>query len=101
MGNHNIALESDLLHIFPEILSHDERAGYEGYIVKSEHLLSFMQRLRDDLGYDYLSSVTGVDYLPEGKMEVVYHVRKSTGGSPLVIKAQIYRENPIISSIVP
>jgi NADH:ubiquinone oxidoreductase subunit D/NADH:ubiquinone oxidoreductase subunit C len=101
MSNPNIALETDLLHIFPDILSHDERAGYEGYILKAEQLLPFMQKLRDDLGYDYLSSLTGVDYLPEGKMEVVYHIRKSTGGWPLVIKAQVPRENPVISSLVP
>jgi NADH-quinone oxidoreductase subunit C/D len=101
MSNQNIALETDLLYIFPEMLIHDERAGYEGYILKAEYLLTFMQRIRDDFGYDYLSSITGVDYLPEGKMEVVYHIRKSTGGSPLVVKAQIERDNPVISSIVP
>ncbi len=101
MGNSTIALESDLLQIFPDILSRDERAGYEGYQIKAEHLAPFMQRLRDDLGYDYLSSVTGVDYLPEGKMEVVYHIRKSTGGSPLVVKAQLDRDDPVISSAVP
>ena len=101
MGNQNIAIESDLLFIFPDILFHDERPGYNGYLLKSEHLLTFMQRLRDDLGYDYLSSITGVDYLPEGKMEVVYHIRKSTGGSPLVVKAQVDRDNPVIASLVP
>jgi NADH-quinone oxidoreductase subunit C/D len=101
MSNQNIALETDLLYIFPEMLIHDERAGYEGYIIKAEYLLTFMQRIRDDFGYDYLSSITGVDYLPEGKMEVVYHIRKSTGGSPLVVKVQIERDNPVISSIVP
>ena len=101
MSNQNIALDSDLLYIFPEILIHDDRPGYEGYIVKAEHLISFMLRIRDDLGYDYLSSVTGVDYLSEGMMEVVYHVRKSTGGFPLGIKAQLDRGNPVISSLVP
>lgn len=101
MSNQNVVLESDLIHIFPDILSHDERAGYEGYIIKADQLLPFMQKLRDDLGYDYLSSVTGVDYLPEGKMEVAYHIRKSTGGSPLVIKAQVDRETPVISSLMP
>lgn len=101
MSNRDIALESDLINVFPEILTRDERPGYEGYLVKSELLSSFMQRLRDDLGYDYLSSVTGVDYLPEGKLEVVYHIRKSTGGSPLVVKAQLDRNNPIISTLVP
>ena len=89
MGNPNIALESELTHIFPDIISRDDRVNYEGYLVKPEHLPSTILRLRDELGYDYLSSVTGVDYLPDNKMEVVYHIRKSTGGSPLVIKAKL------------
>jgi NADH/F420H2 dehydrogenase subunit C len=101
MGNQNIAQESDLTYIFPDILTRDERPNYEGYLVKPEHLYNVMMKLRDDLGYDYLSSVTGVDYLPDNKMEVVYHLRKSTGGSPLVLKAQLPRDNPVVSSIVP
>ncbi len=101
MGNPTVALESDLTFIFPEIIARDERPNFEGYLVKPEHLASVMLRLRDDLGYDYLSSVTGVDYLPDNKMEVVYHLRKSTGGSPLVIKAQLPRDHPVITSLVP
>ncbi len=101
MGDQNVALESDLTHIFPDIISQDERVNYEGYIVKPAHLTSIMFRLRDELGYDYLSSITGVDYLPENNIEVVYHIRKSTGGSPLVLKAQLERDNPVISSVVP
>lgn len=101
MGNQNIALASDLTHIFPDIVLRDERTNYEGYLVKPEHLSSTMIKLRDELGYDYLSSITGVDYLPDNRMEVVYHLRKSTGGSPLVIKAQLPRDNPAIASLVP
>ncbi len=101
MSIQTVALETDLTYIFPDIVSRDERPNYEGYLVKPEHLASTMLKLRDDLGYDYLSSVTGVDYLPENKMEVVYHLRKSTGGAPLVIKAQLDRDNPVISSLVP
>src|SRR5512135_3263719 len=101
MGNQNYVLASDLTQIFPDIISRDERPNYEGYLVKAEHLTSTLYKLRDDLGYDYLSSVTGVDYLPENKMEVVYHIRKSTGGAPLVLKAQLNRDNPVIASAVP
>ncbi len=101
MSNTNIALATDLTYIFPDIVTHDERPNYEGYLVKPELLLYTLQKLRDDLGYDYLSSVTGVDYLPENKMEVVYHLRKSTGGSPLVLKAQLDRQNPVVASAVP
>ena len=40
-----------------------------------EHLVDFARYVRDDLGYELLSNVTGVDYLGrEGdRFEVVYH----------------------------
>ena len=91
----------DLQERFPEILTPDERKGYEGYIVKPEDLISFATAIRDDLGYDYLSSVTGVDYLPDGQLEVVYHAFQSTGGPALVFKTQVPRENPVVPSLVP
>jgi len=79
----------------------DDRKGHVGYLVSPDQLVDFALIARDKLGYDYLSSVTGVDYLPENKMEVVYHLYRSQGGPALVIKAQTPRENPIIPSLVP
>ena len=90
----------NLEELFPEIVSRDERDGYNGYIVEKEKLIDFATALRDDYGFDYLSSVTGVDYLPENQMEVVYHAYRSTGGSALVFKVQVARDNPIIPSLV-
>ncbi len=85
---------------FPGVVKKDERKGYEGYIVEASHLVEFARTLRDEYGYDYLSSVTGVDYLPEGHMEVVYHAYKTTGGSALVFKVQVPRDNPVVPSLV-
>ncbi len=79
----------------------DERKGHVGYLVRPDQLVDFAFVARDKLGYDYLSSVTGVDYLPEKKMEVVYHLYRSQGGPALVIKAQTPRENPTVPSLVP
>jgi NADH:ubiquinone oxidoreductase subunit C len=59
---------------FEAKVTQDTRAGYSGYMVPANLLLDFCRFLRDELGYDYLSSVTGVDYYPEPKMEVAYHV---------------------------
>lgn len=84
---------------FPEMVVPDSRAGYGGYIVQPENLLQVVQALKDELGYDYLSSVTGVDYLPENKMEVVYHFYRTTGGGALVLKTQVDRENPVVPSL--
>jgi NADH-quinone oxidoreductase subunit D/NADH-quinone oxidoreductase subunit C/D len=97
----SLANTDDLAARFPGVVTPDERKGYQGYLVNPESLIEVVTSVRDDLGYDYLSSVTGVDYLPDGKMEVVYHLFRSTGGPGLVLKAQTPREDPVVPSLVP
>jgi NADH-quinone oxidoreductase subunit C/D len=102
MSDQSLIIENiDLSTRFPGVVVLDERKGYEGYLVRPENLLEFASFLRDEAGYDYLSSVTGVDYLPEGKMEVVYHTYKTTGGPILVYKAQVPRDDPAVPSLTP
>jgi len=91
---------SDLETRFPDHVKMDERERYGGYIVQVGKLVAFAEVLRNEYGYDYLSSVTGVDYLPDEMMEVVYHAYKSTGGTALVFKAQTPRDNPVVPSLV-
>jgi NADH-quinone oxidoreductase subunit D/NADH-quinone oxidoreductase subunit C/D len=92
----------DLSVRFPGSVNADTRPGYSGWIVDKAHLLEIATALRDELGYDYLSSLTAVDYLPEGKMEVVYHAYKTTGGPGLVFKVQAARVDPVeVPSLVP
>ena len=93
--------QDELAARFPEYLTRDPRDGYEGYIVPLDNLLEFATSLRDEHGYDFLSSVTGVDYLPENQMEVVYHIYRTTGGPGLEFKVQVPRDNPIVPSLVP
>lgn len=101
MTEETVIDELDLTTRFPEVVSTDDRQGYDGYIVKPEKLLEVAATLRDKLGYDYLSSVTGVDYLPDGFMEVVYHLYRTTGGPALVLKTQTPRETSSVPSLVP
>jgi NADH-quinone oxidoreductase subunit C/D len=85
---------------FGEILTPDPRKGYEGYIVPAEKLVEFATVIRDEFSFDYLSSVTGVDYFPEDMMEVVYHAYRSTGGSALVFKARTNRTTSELPSLI-
>lgn len=85
----------DLSVRFPDVVHPDTRPGYSGWVVENANLLELAAALRDEFGFDYLSSVTAVDYLPEGKMEVVYHVYKTTGGAGLVFKVQVPRLDPV------
>jgi NADH-quinone oxidoreductase subunit D/NADH-quinone oxidoreductase subunit C/D len=93
--------KSEIEERFPDVVRRDDRKGYEGYIVEADNLTAFATTLRDEFGYDYLSSVTGVDYLPDGIMEVVYHAYRTTGGPALVFKTQVPRDNPVVPSLVP
>jgi len=91
----------DLATRFPGFFLPDKRPGFEGWVVEKDKLVQIALNLRDELGFDLLSSVTGVDYYPD-RMEVVYHVYKSTGGPGVVFKVQMPRKDPIeIPSITP
>lgn len=86
---------------FPEWVQADARPGYGGWLVQAAHLNDVARWLRDQAGYDYLSSVTAVDYFPEDRMEVVYHLYRSTGGSALVLKVVTGREQAQVPSLTP
>lgn len=101
MTEQNMTIDQQWLRQrFPQGVIQDTRSGYQGYIVSPDMLLTFSKAVRDELAFDYLSSVTGVDYLAENKLEVVYHVYKTTGGPALVYKTQIDRDNAVVPSIV-
>ncbi|MCK5646881.1 MAG: NADH-quinone oxidoreductase subunit D [Anaerolineales bacterium] len=99
MAEQTIAPPSELESQFPDAVHLDERKGHEGFQVSTEKLVEVATILRDNMGYDYLSSVTGVDYIEEDLMEVVYHFYKSTGGSALVLNVQVPRKNAVVPSL--
>ncbi|HMR98509.1 MAG TPA: NADH-quinone oxidoreductase subunit D [Anaerolineales bacterium] len=84
----------DLVARFPGIVQADARPGYSGFIVEKDSLIEVATALRDELGFDLMTAVTGVDYPPD-KMEVVYHAYRATGGPGLVFKVQVPRADPV------
>ncbi len=84
----------DLATLFPGAVTPDSRPDYTGWLVNKGQLVEVATALRDQHGYDLLSSVTGVDYFPD-KMEVVYQAYKTTGGPGVFFKVQIPRVDPM------
>lgn len=83
----------------------DARPGYEGHVIETAKLREVALAVRDEMGYDYLSSVTAVDYFSDAPnsnnfIEVVYHLYKSTGGGMLVYKVQVPRDDAVVPSLV-
>lgn len=89
---------------FPGAVSDDTREGYSGIIVDKHKLVEVAEAIRDELGYNYLSSATAVDYLgvddSTDHLEMVYHSYRITGGPALVFKAQTERDKAEIPSLV-
>lgn len=86
---------------FGNAVKSDDRDNFEGVIVDRDRLVEVATALRDDYGYDYLSSATAVDYLGFGDhLEMVYHCYKTTGGPALVMKAQTPRDVATIPSLI-
>src|SRR5512136_499984 len=91
----------DLAQRFPGVVTKHARQGYSGWLVDRNSLIQVATAVRDEFGFDLLSSVTGVDYFPD-KMEVVYQVYKTTGGPGMMFKVQVPRVDPIeIASVTP
>ncbi len=76
-------------------------ADFEGALVDPAHLVEVATHVRDQMGYNYLSSVTAVDYIADDQIEVVYHAFSiEDGGGPLVFKARTSRDNAVLPSLV-
>lgn len=86
---------------FPDVKP-DERADFGGYMVPAQQIRDVATFVRDELGFNYLSSVTGLDLIDDGKMEVVYHTYSiDKGGGALVLKVHVDRDEPTVPSLTP
>lgn len=76
-------------------------------------LLEAGRYLRDEEGWDYLSNVSGVDWIEQGQLEVVYHLYAMQRGErvvlgedpagplgPVVLKVRVPRDAPVVPSVV-
>jgi NADH-quinone oxidoreductase subunit C/D len=101
-GNPVDAAIARLKERFPEAVADDPRDGYAGVAVSADKLVEVATALRDDFGFDYLSSVTAVDQIQDNKLEAVYHTYSTDqGGGAVVLHVQVDRDDPKIPSLVP
>ncbi|NOZ71551.1 MAG: NADH-quinone oxidoreductase subunit D [Chloroflexi bacterium] len=78
-----------------------------GILVNPEKLVEFALYLRNEEGFDYLSALTGVDYLgfegrtAEDRFEIVYHLfNTKKGGDGIVLKVRLPENDPEVASLV-
>src|SRR5260370_2812335 len=98
----NAALARDLAPIAQitgkEVALKTIKGDFLGLEVDGSKFVAVWRFLRDELGFDMLSSISGVDMLDH--LETVYHVRSLTRGQLLQIKVRLDHEKPEVDSVV-
>ncbi len=98
----NAALARDLAPIAQitgkAVAPRREHGDYLGIEVDATNLVAVCRFLRDQLGFDLLSSISGVDMLDH--LETVYHLRSLARGQLLQIKVRLDSEKPEVPSVV-
>jgi len=74
------------------------KGDFLGLEIERTHLVAVCRFLRDQLGFDLLSCISGVDMLDH--LETVYHVRSTTRGQLLQLKVRLDQEKPEVDSVV-
>lgn len=87
-----------------QVISVHEFAKQPYVHVKRDRIVEICRCLRDDLGFDLLSDLCGVDYLNQGMPErfcVVYNVYSTRANARFRVKAFVPEEDPVIDSVSP
>ena len=74
------------------------KGDFLGIEVDRTNLVAVCRFLRDQLGFDLLVCISGVDMLEH--LETVYHLRSTTRNQLLQIKVRLDFENPEVDSVV-
>lgn len=98
----NAALARDLAPIAQitgkALVSQTLKGDFLSLEIDRTNLVAVCRFLRDQLGFDLLSCISGVDMLDH--LESVYHVRALTRGQLLQIKVHLDNEKPEVESVV-
>jgi NADH-quinone oxidoreductase subunit C len=69
-----------------------------------DHILEIAKFTRDEIAFDHIIGISGVDFPTHKKLEVLYFLGSATNpdmhGIILILKTELPKENPSIASVV-
>jgi NADH/F420H2 dehydrogenase subunit C len=101
-GDQNAILARDLAPIAQitgrPVAPVPQKGDYLGLEVEREHLVAVCRFLRDQLGFDLLVCISGIDMLDH--LETVYHMRSLGRGQIIQLKVRLDSQNPEVDSVL-
>lgn len=84
-----------------EIRSAEVRRGEACLTIRADRSFEMCRFIKEELGYDYLNCLSGVDWIADGEMEVVYNISSLKQPGKITLRARVPRHEPVIRSVAP
>lgn len=75
-----------------------QKGDYLGLEIERKHLVAVCRFLRDQLSFDLLTCISGVDMLDH--LETIYHIRSIGRGQIIQLKVRLDNQKPEVDSVV-
>ncbi len=96
----NQEVENNLRQQFGNTISDAELIGDIFCItVKSDRIAEIMAFLKEELGFNFLTTLCGMHYPEREQLGVVYHLHSFVNNHRIRIKTEVPIENPVLSTI--
>lgn len=84
-----------------QVRTSEVRRGEACLTIKGDKNFEICRFIKEELGYDYLNCLSGVDWIADGEMEVVYNISSLEQPGKITLRARIPRNEPVLRSVVP
>ncbi|MEF8831528.1 MAG: NADH-quinone oxidoreductase subunit D [Halobacteriales archaeon] len=83
-----------------KVLDREQHVNAEGFVIRPDEVQDVLFDLRDEAGFDHLSSVTAQEY--EDRFESIYHLKKYDDPTQeLSVVAPASKDDPVVQSADP
>lgn len=97
-------LFSQIITEFPDVKAEYLRERRLKITVSPDQIVDLAKFVKEELGFDYLSSVSGTDWIAKKYFEIIYFVetatRKGFEDFVIMISERISRESPSVPSLI-
>ena len=84
-----------------EIRTAEVRRGEACVTIKADRNFEICRFIKEELGYDYLNCLSGVDWTADKEMEVVYAISSLKQPGKIILRARVPQDEPVLRSVVP
>jgi NADH-quinone oxidoreductase subunit C len=84
-----------------EIRTSEVRRGEACLTVRADRSFEICRFIKEELGYEYLDCLSGVDWIADKEMEVVYNISSLRQPGKITLRVRVPRDEPFLRSVVP